>query len=177
LLTFAVLPLANAATIHGVASAYLSRPTSVGSCIKHGMGRWLPLIGTFILTSFAVGIGMVLLLIPGILFAFWFLLAQHVCVIENLAGSSAMGRSKKLMKGEILKTFVLLLIVGIINWGVSMASGLISQPYVQMIVSSLVQGVTTVFGCCATTLLYFSCRCKHDNFDLQMLAEAVREDA
>src|ERR1700676_3169847 len=94
MVTFVVLiPLSNAATIHGIASAYLSRPTSLADCLKHGLRRWPALIGTTILMILAIWGGVFLCVIPGILFGLWFMLSQHVVVLENLSGPSALGRS------------------------------------------------------------------------------------
>ena len=177
---FIGLPLAlfvNAAVIHAVASLYLSRPTTIGECFSHGSRRVLALLGTFILMMLAIMGGMILLIIPGILFAFWFMLAQHVTVLEGSAGSAALGRSKALMKGNIGTGFVLGLVVGLINVGLAMGATFIPQPHAQIVVSAVIQGISTLLATCAMVVFYFSCRCKVENFDLQVLADAVGADA
>ena len=63
-------------------------------------------------------------IIPGIIFALWFMLCQYVVVIERIAGPSALGRSKDLMKGEMGKAFVLGLIIFVINLSLGGASAL-----------------------------------------------------
>jgi hypothetical protein len=175
-ITFIVLiPLVNGATIYAIASAYLSRPTSLGECLKYGLRCWLPLVGTTILMFLAIYGGLILCVVPGIIFAFWFMLAQHVVVIESLAGPTALGRSKSLMKGEMGKAFVLGLIIFVINLAFGGAAAFIPQPQVQLILQTLVGAVLTSFSSCAITMLYFSCRSKLDNFDLQMLAQSVEQ--
>jgi hypothetical protein len=168
-------PLVNGATIYGIASAYLSRPTNLGDCLKHGLRCWPGLVGTTILMGLAIMGGTMLCLIPGIIFSFWFMLSQHVVVIENIAGPSALGRSKDLMKGEMGKAFVLGLIIFVINLALSGISAIIPQPQVQLIVQTVVGAALTTFASCAITMLYFSCRSKVDNFDLQMLAQSVEQ--
>lgn len=177
---FVGLPLAlfvNAAVIHAVASVYLSRATSIGQCFSHGVLRLLPLLGTFILTVLAVTGGLILLIIPGILFSFWFMLAQHVTVLEGSAGSAALGRSKALMKGNIGTGFVLLLVVGLINMGIVLGVNIIPQPHARIVAAAIAQGITTVLATCSMVVFYFSCRCKAENFDLQVLADAVGAEA
>ena len=97
------MSLANGATIYGIASVYLSRPTSLGDCLKHGLRCWLGLVGTTILMVLAIYGGIILCFIPGLIFALWFMLCQNVVVIERVVGPTALGRSKDLMKGELLK--------------------------------------------------------------------------
>ncbi len=169
--------LVNAAMIHAVASLYLSRPTTIGQCFSQGARRYLALLGTSLLMALAIMGGMILCIIPGIIFAFWFMLAQHVAVLEGISGSAALGRSKVLMKGNYGTGFALGLIVGVINFCIVMAANFIPQPHAQAVAIAVVQGITTLFATCAVVVFYFSCRCKVENFDLQVLADAVGADA
>lgn len=166
----------NAAVIHGTATLFISRPTSVGECIKTGFSRFFPLLWTGILTGLAVGVGMILLIIPGILFAVWFSLAQEITVLEGINGSDAMGRSKKLMAGNFWKAVVLFIVLFAINFGIGLAAAMIPQPLVMAVLQTVAAGVTTILGSAMLVILYFSARCEHENFDLQMLTMAVAEE-
>ena len=178
-LVFALVlaPLVNAAVIHAVASAYLSRPTTLGECFGHASQRFLALLGTSMLMGLAIVGGLILLIIPGILFLFWFMLAQHVAVLEGSAGSAALGRSKALMKGNVGTGFVLLLVVGIINACMGAGASMIPQPHASVVAIAFAQGIATLLATCSMVVFYFSCRCKAENFDLQVLADAVGADA
>ncbi len=66
---FVVFPLTNAAVIHAVAKLYLGQPVTAFEAMKFGLRRFLPLIGATILFSMAVMGGMILFIIPGIIFA------------------------------------------------------------------------------------------------------------
>jgi hypothetical protein len=94
-------------------------------------------------------------------------------VIENVGGVAAMKRSKQLMAGNIGTVFVLGLLVGLINAGITFAANLIPQPHVQVVALALINGVVTIFASAAFVVFYFSCRCKHEQFDLALLAQAV----
>jgi hypothetical protein len=174
-LLFLMMPLVNGATIHGIASAYLSRPASLGDCLKFGFRRWPALVGTTILMFLAIWGGLFMCIVPGIFLALWFMLSQHVVVLENLSGPSALVRSKDLIKGETGKVFVLSLILTVVNVSLSGIGTLIPQPQLQLIAQAVLSAVLTTFASCAFTIFYFSCRCKHENFDLQMLAQSVEQ--
>jgi hypothetical protein len=170
-----VMPLANAAMIYAVGSTYLSRPTTVGECLKHGLRRWGPLLWTTILTVLVCIGGLFLLVVGLFIFAFRFALAQHVTVLENISGGPALKRSRTLMRGNWIKVLVLGLLVFIINYAIAMGAQLVPQKYVAVVAGAVAQGVITILGACAMVVFYFSARCKHENFDLELLAGAVDE--
>lgn len=168
-----ILPLTNAAVIQAVARVYLGQPVTAMEAIRHGLKRLLPLIGTSILMYMAIFGGLILLIIPGILFALWFGLSQHVVVIEEIAGSAALGRSKKLVRPH-LGTFLMLgFIVGLLTAAISIVAAYIPQPHLQVIGNTLLQAVSTMIWTAAGVVFYFSCRCAVENFDLHYLAEAI----
>jgi len=194
--------LFNAASIHGVASLYISRPTSLGDCLKTGARRFFPMLWTAILMGlalfgailitllpggFVMGmlgfppplliIGTFVLMIPAFILILWWLLAQEIAVLEHISGSDALGRSKKLMRNNTGKAFVLMLILGVINIGIYFAAAaLFSQPVVAVALLVVAQAATSILSAAALVVLYFSARCEHENFDLQMLTSAVAED-
>jgi uncharacterized protein (DUF486 family) len=168
--------LVNAAVIHAVACVYLSRPTTIGECFRHGLKRFLPLLGTSLLMGLAIMGGMMLCIIPGIIVAFWFALGQHVTVLEGTAGSPALKRSRTLMKGNFVTAFVLGLIIAVISVCLALIAQMIPQIHLQVVTSAIIQGVTTLIATAAFVVFYFSCRCKLENFDLLVLAEAVGDE-
>jgi hypothetical protein len=170
---YVIAPLTNAALVYAISNAYLEKPISVGGSVKRAFQRILPLIWTWFITVLAIMGGFILCLVPGILAAFWFSLATQVVVIEGVAGMAAMKRSKQLMAGNIGTMFVLGLVIGIANAGISLAANFIPQPHVRVVVIAIVAGVMTIFASAAFVAFYFSCRCKHEQFDLALLAESV----
>jgi hypothetical protein len=168
-----VLPLTNAAVIQAVAHLYLGQPITASAAIKHAFARFFPLLGTTILMSLAIMGGFMLLIVPGILCALWFGLAQHVVVIEELSGSTALGRSKKLVRPHLGTFLVLGLIMLVITYSLGMVSGLIPQPHFRLVAQSLLAAVSTILWTAAGVVFYFSCRCAVENFDLHFLAQAI----
>jgi hypothetical protein len=172
-----ILPLTNAAVIWAVAELYLGQPVTAMEALRHGLRRLPALIGTSILMYLAIFGGLLLFIIPGILFALWFGLSQHVVIIEGLSGPTALGRSKKLVRPH-LGTFLVLGILMFVIFAILGAAGLfIPQPHVQLVVSTLINAVGTMVMTAAGVVFYFSCRCAEENFDLHYLAQSIGGEA
>lgn len=170
---FVLVPLTNASLIRAVARIYLNQPVSVVGSVREGLRRLLPLIGTTILMTLAVLGGFLLLIVPGVLFALWFGLAQQVVVLEELSGTRALGRSKRLIRNR-MGTFLLVILVMIVITVVSaLGSKLIPQPHLQLIVTTILQDVTNMFWIVVCTVFYFSCRSDAEEPYLQQLAASM----
>lgn len=173
LLLYVITPITNAALVYAISNAYLEKPISLGESFKKAFQRILPLIGTWFLVGLAIMGGTILFVVPGILAAFWFSLATQVVVIEGVSGFAAMKRSRQLMAGNIATIFALGLLILLINFGISIVANLIPQLYVRAVVSAIVVGALTIFASAAGVVFYFSARCKHEQFDLALLAQSV----
>ena len=172
-----VLPLTNAAVVDAVAKVYLGKPTSAVDSIKVGLSRLLPLFWTSILTVFAIMGGTILCIVPGILCALWFGLGTHVVVLEKINGGPALSRSKQLVTGNMGTLFVLLLLLVAIGFGVGLVAGLVPQAQAQVVLRIILQAVMTILSTATLVVFYFSCRCGHENFDLEHLAKSIGQSA
>ncbi|MEM2777945.1 MAG: zinc ribbon domain-containing protein [Candidatus Jordarchaeales archaeon] len=89
------------------------RPALLES-IEIGFRRYLKLTATTIIVGLIVGVGLLLLIIPGIYFATVYALAPQAVIVENAGVRESLRRSKELTNGAKLKTFLLFLMFGII---------------------------------------------------------------
>jgi hypothetical protein len=87
----------------------------------------IPLVLTSIVQSLAIFGGLLLLIVPGIVLAGWFVFAPIIVVLEGRSTVAALRRSKMLVKGYFLKTFamVALLTAIVFGWG-AIGSGLVT---------------------------------------------------
>jgi hypothetical protein len=181
LLTLATLvfgiPLANAAVITMLSNKYLGTPVSVGFAIRRSLHFFFPLIITFMVMYVFTVLGFLLLIIPGLILAFRYMLVSQVVVIEDTAYLKALGRSWRLMRGNVGKGFVLGLLIGVISVGVGMIASLVPVQTIAILITTLINLVTFVFSAAAFVVLYFSARCKHENFDLHVLAGQLQQNA
>lgn len=175
-----VYPLTTGAMIHAVASEYLGKPTTVGASIGKAFRLFLPLVVTSFLMFLIVYLGLIACIIPGVYFLVRYSLSSHAVVLEGKMGPSALKRSTELMtfdRSKNYNTLVLLwLLLGVIGFAINSGSAFIPQPHLAMVVSVLLQAVNGAFMAAAFAVFYFSCRCKADNFDLQLLAKAMDEE-
>jgi hypothetical protein len=175
--TIIILPLTNAAVIYAVAQRYLGNDVTVLESIQKGFSKILPLIWTSILMGLAIMGGLILLIIPGILFALWFGLAQHVVVLEDESGTAALGRSKTLVR-PYLGTFLMLgILIFVIAASLGFGAGFVQQPHLQTLAQVLINAVVTLLSTAVFVVFYFSCRSGVENFDLEHLAASVGQSA
>jgi uncharacterized membrane protein len=172
-LNLLVALISNAAIVYAIANAYLGKRITVGGSIGKAFGLFFPLLWTLILVGVAIMGGFILLIVPGILAAFWFSLATQVVVVEGVSGFKALGRSRQIMRGNIGTLFVMGLVLGLIGFAILGGSSFISERYVQAILNVTLNMVLVIFSSAAGVVFYFSARCKNEQFDLQLLASNV----
>lgn len=179
LLTIIVTPITNAAMVHAIADAYLGKKPSVGASFSRALTKIGPLIWTWIIVGLAIMGGLIACIIPGILCIIWFSLATQVVVLEPVSGIAAMKRSKELIKGNIGKWFVLMILLAVIGMGIGFGSQMIGGLTQNIMIAQLIQSVSQIvaglLGAAILVLLYFSARCMHEDFDLELLAASFGE--
>ncbi|MBS7287407.1 MAG: hypothetical protein KIH01_01310 [Candidatus Freyarchaeota archaeon] len=101
--------------------------------------RYFKLAATTIMVGLIVGVGLLLLVVPGIYFATVYALAPQAAVVEGVGVREALQRSKELTSGVRLKTLALLLLFEVIALvvGWSLNQALLSVLPVQLQLSPL----------------------------------------
>jgi len=82
--------------------------------IKVGWRTFWPVLWVAILRGLVVLGGLILLVVPGIIWALRYSLAVQVAAIEGKTGLSALHRSKDLTRGKLLETFINFGVIGAI---------------------------------------------------------------
>jgi len=85
------------------------RNVGVLEALKKTFSKILPGFWISLLANLTIMIGLVLLIVPGLIFWVWFSLIMPVLVSENLRGVKALSRSKELVRGKGWKVFTMLL--------------------------------------------------------------------
>lgn len=136
------------------------RDHSVGDLFSAATPAILPLIGFGILFGLGVGIGFILLIVPGlILLTFWSVGAPAI-VVERVGPVDAFGRSWRLVRGDAWSVFATLLVVLLIVIAIGVVLGAIATPigngeaatWVAAIISSI---LTAPIFALAVSVLYF----------------------
>jgi len=100
-----------ATLIYGTVMELRGKHAGVGKCIQVGLVRALPVMLTAILAGLAIGIGFVLLIIPGFVVVTVLYVAIPVAVVERPGIMKSLSRSSELTSGYRLKIFGLALIL------------------------------------------------------------------
>lgn len=172
-----VTPITYAGMIRSIAGSYLGQPLTPGQAMRAGLSVALPYAVIHILTFAITVMGCIALIVPGIYLAIRLFLAPYCLIVEGCSISTAFSRSWELMKGNMMNGFVLGFIVSMAAMMTNGMAGMIPERHIAGILGALI-GAATVIGSCATAVVfYFSCRCKHENFDLTILASGVGQEA
>lgn len=83
--------------------------------LRVGNNKWLGILVIELLRGLAILAGLLLFLIPGIIFSYWFSLAAFVYVDSELGPIEAMKRSRQLVKGKAAEIFGLVGVSVLIN--------------------------------------------------------------
>lgn len=179
--------LCRGALIKNVSESYLGNEITVGQAYRFVLPKFLTLIGAGILVVLVVYAGLLLLIVPGIIFGLWYALTTPAIVIENLGALKGMGRSKALVSGNLGKVFSVGFLVVVISWIIGMIfnftggflgeilfpNNLMLMTFVSQLASVIGQILIVPIGAIAYILLYYDLRIRKEGFDLQMLANSI----
>ncbi|MGQ0703626.1 MAG: hypothetical protein ACT4PM_10895 [Gemmatimonadales bacterium] len=179
--------LGVAATTNVISETYLGREITAGEALRRAVPLLWRLIVISVLTWLLVGIGLILLFVPGFILLSGLLLSSVVMVVERPAhATAAMARSWELTKGDRGKAFgtlvvaFLLLVVPIAAvggvWQAATPASEWNSP-VPDVVTAVLQVLVYPYVYSVTTLLYYDMRIRKEGFDLELLAAAAGEPA
>jgi hypothetical protein len=178
-----LLPLCGAAMTHNISASYLGEDLSAWASYARALPRLPRLLGTQMLAGLIIGLGLMLLVVPGIYFYLWFFVVVPVVVIEGLGGTKALGRSRELMRDNIVKGFLLGLVLFILSWIIQKLFEYVGDmipwphPMAKNVLGVLLNALMLPIWTAATVLLYYDLRIRKEAFDLQQLAETLGQPA
>lgn len=127
LLIFIPLAIAGQAVmIRATLSASNDEVATIGDCLSTAGRNLFPLLGLGILSGLAIGLGLLLLIVPGIILMIMWYVAAPSLVVEQLGVTGSMERSADLTRGARWNVLLLVIIAGAIGFGVSMVFGMIN---------------------------------------------------
>jgi hypothetical protein len=111
LIGLAFMGLMYAGSIHGLLRAADGKAASLGECFSVGLTKLLPMAGLLVLWFIAIGFGLVLLIVPGLILITVWAVVMPVLIGEGRGVFETFGRSRELTRGERLGVFLLLIML------------------------------------------------------------------
>src|SRR5262249_51092989 len=106
-------PLSQAIMLHAAFQDMRGRPVSLIDAVRVSFSRFLPLLGIAICSGVAIGVGVLLFILPGLVLMTMWYVATSACIVERLGVFASMGRSTELTKGHRWQVFGMILLVTI----------------------------------------------------------------
>lgn len=154
----------QAALMRAAALATIGDPVDVEASYRWGLKRFGSVILVGLLVGLVVGIGFILLIIPGIIFLTLLSVSIPALVIENRRGTDAMKRSWDLAKEHFWHVLGVVVVAAIITGVVSSVIGSFggSNWFLAWIFSAIAQIITSPFAALVSVLLYLDLRARKE---------------
>lgn len=154
-------------TTTGIATKYASDQiekgtSNLGASLNFTIAKLPSLLIAQLITGILTAIGVLLFFIPGIIIGIMFSLTIPAIIVEEKGAFESLGRSRRLVRNRWLKTFVLLLIIGLIAGVVTIIANLlatplnITYPNTNLIITSIATSFVAPISSIAVTYLYYA---------------------
>jgi hypothetical protein len=169
----------QAATIRAAAQGTIGDPVDVEASYRYGFRRLGSVLLVGLLVAVIVGIGFILLIIPGIILLVFLSVAIPALIVEDRRGTAALGRSWDLVRGDFWHTLGVIVVVFLI---VAIVSGIIGAIggdawALRWIFTAIAQIVTTPFAALASVLLYLDLRARSEALSSETLRRELAAGA
>ena len=166
-IAIAIQQLLLGALTRGAAGALLGREVDVSASYRYAFARLGGLIGLALLVALIVGVGFILLVIPGIIFLVFLSMSVPAFIIERRGVTDSISRSWNLVSGSWWHVFgvivVAAIIAGVVN-GILTAIG--GSTFIgAWLLSAIAQIITAPFVALVSVVLYVDLRVRHENLD------------
>ena len=168
-LYFIGLFLLQGMVVKAAVNGFNGKKTSFGDAFNVGVQMFLPLLGLAIVASIGMGVGFLLLVVPGVILSILWSVAAPAVVVEKRGVFESLQRSRDLTRGYRWPVFGLLVIYIVLAWIVGAAVGGLSLAVggtfetspnllVNLISGPVVNVVSGVVGSAGVASLYFELR-------------------
>jgi hypothetical protein len=155
----------QAAILRAAAQATIGDPVDIEASYKWGLRRFGSVLLVAILVGLAVGLGFILLIIPGLILLVLFAVSIPAVVVEQLRGTAAMSRSWNLTKSHFWHVagviIVAALIAGVFSGVLTAFGG--SNAVLRWILQTIAQIIVAPFSALVSVLLYLDLRARGES--------------
>lgn len=169
MVTLVLTMVATAALVYGVFQTLRGEQVSLGRCVHIAASRLPAVAGLSILSSLAMVVGFMLCIIPGIIVTCGFMAAVPALMVERGGVIESMERSWALTDGYKGQIFLVSLAIGVIQWVVNVAVGLLmfqaGTPFATAAGHLIGSGFGTALSAVAAAVVYHDLRGFREGLD------------
>jgi hypothetical protein len=163
-----VQPLITALNVRIVQAMSQGRVPALGEAVRAALPVFFPAAFVVVLFSIGVGLGFVILVVPGVYLAVRWYFGPQAVVADGLRGADALRRSSEIVAGKWWSTFGRLIVISLVGLVVGLVVGGLlgaigqaaGSPALYVAGQVLSQAAATSFAALAGTLLFFDRRAR-----------------
>lgn len=167
-------PMTTGALTFGVLQQLRERHVSFGECLSVGFSRLLPVFAVAMLVGLAIGVGFILLIIPGLWLMCRLWVAIPVAVVERAGVLGAMNRSDELTAGSRWRIFGLAILILIVQIGLGMFLGIVMGSMQSFVGISIATALISIFASAwqasIQAVSYYTLRSMKEMIDVDQIA-------
>ena len=174
-----LLSVTDGAVIAIVSEVYLGRTADAGTGLRAAGRRIGSLIGSSIARNILVGLGLLLLIVPGVIFFAGSFAVPMAVILEGETTGPAFSRSRDLVHDYLRHVLATLALLAVIVFGMIIGAGLAlglvaeflggEERYIDLGIDVVLIFLYPLFSV-GGTLLYYDLRIRKEGFDLEMMA-------
>lgn len=164
--------LATGAITYGVFQQMRGRDASIGDCLSRGLSSLLPVVGLAIIQGFRIFVGLMLCIIPGILWALKWSVSIPAAVEEKAGVGGSMARSDYLTDGYRGEVFGVLFVLNILDTGTTLVVTMFAakNQELAMILTGVKSLLTVGLSATATAVMYYRLRSVKESIDVEQIS-------
>lgn len=159
ILSFFLGPIVTSAVVFEVLQRLRGESARIGECVAVGARRLFPVLAVNILSLLAIGLGMIFLFVPGLIFMVMLAVAIPVCVVERPGVFRSLERSFELTSGSRWPIFAVYLVFGMVSFlplavavGIATLAAGRGAEWAPAVVTALTISLTILIACLQSVL-------------------------
>lgn len=175
LISAVISQVLTGALTRGGAGSLLGRPVDIAASYRYAFSRLAGLIGLALLIGLVVGVGFILLFVPGLIFMVFLSMAVPSFIVERKGVTESMSRSWNLVTGSWWHVFGTIVVAAILAGVVAGVIGAVGGTsfFGRWITGAVAQILTAPFTALVAVVLYVDLRIRREALTAETLASEL----
>lgn len=164
--------IATGAITYGVFQQLRQQETSISDCLSQGLSALPRVLGVAIVQGILIALASLACGVPGLILMVRWAVSVPAAVTERAGVTDSMSRSTFLTEGFRWQVFGFIIVLGVLNIGLTALAALASSgnPSLNVLLSGLASIFTTGVGSTGSAVLYYRLRSAKESIDVDQIA-------